>query len=107
MYRCSCSSPARGSAGRGLIVRAGLCPCLGGLYLFQRTSAALGDLASGRASCSQLGATLATINNADENAFIGELIHLETLIGDSDFWIGLKCSKGAKVRFQNCIESDF
>ena len=53
--------------------------------------------------CSNLGATLATINNADENAFIGELIHLETLIGDSDFWIGLKCSKGAKDRFQNNI----
>ena len=56
--------------------------------------------------CSELGATLATINNADENAFIGELIHLETLIGDSDFWIGLQCSKGAKVSFHIYIASN-
>ena len=46
--------------------------------------------------CSNLGAQLASVHDADENAFIGELVHLETLIGDSDFWLALQVSKGDK-----------
>ena len=46
--------------------------------------------------CSNLGAQLASIHDADENAFIGELVHLETLIGDSDFWLAMQVSKGEK-----------
>ena len=38
---------------------------------------------------------MATIHSADENAFVGELIHLESLVGDSDFWLNLKVTKGA------------
>ena len=49
--------------------------------------------------CSNLGAQLASVHDADENAFIGELVHLDSIIGDSDFWLALQGQGHRKLQF--------